>query len=125
MLKQANSTMITLIPKVAMPESVIDFRPISCCNVIYKTISKILASRLRIILNEIIHLNQSAFIPGRLISDNILLAHELLRGYHNKKLGCCAMKINLQKSYDSILWDFLEEAFRFLDFFHQIGHELC
>lgn len=78
MLKQANSTMITLIPKVIRPQFVTDFRPISYGNVIYKTISKILASRLRVVMDTIIHKNQSAFIPGRMIADNIMLANELL-----------------------------------------------
>lgn len=81
MLKQANSTAITLITKVKKPKKITDFRPISCCNIIYKVISKILARRLRGILGKIVHMNQSAFIPGRQISDNIMLAHEILRGY--------------------------------------------
>lgn len=120
MLKHANSTIITLIPKVIKPQKITDFRPIACCNVIYKVISKILAGRLREILKDIIHLNQSAFIPGRMISDNIMLAHELLRGYHKNNLNSCALKIDLHKAYDSISWDFLEEvllAFRFLEHF--------
>lgn len=81
MLKQANSTAITLITKVKKPKKIADFRPISCCNIIYKVISKILARRLRGVLGKIVHMNQSAFIPGRQISDNIMLAHEILRGY--------------------------------------------
>lgn len=116
MLRQANSTSITLIPKGANPQSLNEYRPISCCNVIYKVISKILSGRLRRILDSLVHLNQSAFIPGRQIVDNILLAHELLRGYHRDKDCCCALKVDIQKTYDSVSWDFLEEvllAFRF------------
>lgn len=123
MLKQTNSTAITLIPKVICPQSLNDFRPISCCNVIYKMISKILSGRLRGILTDIIQLNQSAFIPGRKIDDNVLLAHELLQGYHRNKYGCCALKVDLQKTYDSVSWDFLEEvmlAFRFPAYFIQL-----
>lgn len=78
MLKQTNSTAITLIPKVICPQSLNDFRPISCCNVIYKMISKILSGRLKGILTDIIQLNQLAFIPRRKIADNVLLAHKLL-----------------------------------------------
>lgn len=85
MLKQAKSTSISLIPKVASPKYLSEFRPISCCNILYKIISKILAGRLRTVLNSIVHLNHSTFIPGRTITDNILLAHELVRGYHRDK----------------------------------------
>lgn len=79
-------------------------------------ISNILAEILRGLLDDIIQLNQSAFILGRKIADNILLAHELMRRHHKDKYGCCALKVYLQKAYDSLSWDFLEEvllAFRF------------
>lgn len=116
MFRQANPTSITLVPKVVDPHSLNEYGPISCCNLLYKIISKILSNRLRNVLNDIVHLNQSAFVPGRRIFDNILLAHKLVRGYHRDKDDCCAIKIDFQKAYDSIVWDFVEEillAFRF------------
>ncbi|KAK4381000.1 polyprotein [Sesamum angolense] len=80
LLKQLNATLLTLIPKVRNPQSVAEFRPISCCNVIYKVITKILVSRIREILDHLISPSQNAFVPGRLISDNVLLAQELFSG---------------------------------------------
>jgi hypothetical protein len=68
-----NDTVISLIPKTDKPKRVSDLRPISLCNVTYKVVSKVLAGRLRRILDEVINPAQSAFVPGRLISDNILV----------------------------------------------------
>lgn len=69
-----NDTIISLIQKVDKPEKVTDLRPISLCNVVFKVISKVLANRLREVSPDITTPNQSAFVPGRLISDNILMA---------------------------------------------------
>ncbi|KAL4018315.1 hypothetical protein IC575_021906 [Cucumis melo] len=92
-----NATVITLIPKRRGAEQMEEFRPISCCNVIYKCISKILADRLRVWLPSFIGSNQSAFIPGRSIIDNILLCQELVEGYHlNSGKPRCTLKC-LQK----------------------------
>ncbi|KAL0281941.1 UNVERIFIED_CONTAM: hypothetical protein Sangu_2980800 [Sesamum angustifolium] len=74
LLKQVNATLLVLIPRVQSPSSVSDFRPISCCNVLYKAIMKILVQRLLEILDDLISTSQNAFIPKRKIGDNILLA---------------------------------------------------
>lgn len=82
LLKELNNTVISLLPKVSTPNFITDYRPISCCNVLYKCISKILAYRMQEGLKEIVSENQSAFIPGRRISDNILLTQEIMKNYH-------------------------------------------
>jgi len=111
LLKQLNHSVIALIPKADHASSVGDFRPISCCNVIYKVISKIIAARLAPSLVAIIDPAQSAFVKGRCMSENIHLAQEILRGYNRKRISPrCVLKIDLRKAYDSVCWSFLHSV---------------
>lgn len=84
-LRKCNFSFFSLIPKCENPQRFEDYRPISLCNVIYKIISKILANRLKEILDQLISPNQAAFIKGRNIAENILLAHELVRNFHKDR----------------------------------------
>ncbi|KAL0381623.1 UNVERIFIED_CONTAM: hypothetical protein Sangu_0226600 [Sesamum angustifolium] len=81
MLRQLNHTIIALVPKSKHSPSVADYRPISCCNVIYKVITKIIADRLSPALEKLIDSSQAAFVRGRNITDNIFLAQEMVRQY--------------------------------------------
>jgi hypothetical protein len=114
-----NETVIVLILKVSNPESLKDLRPISLCNVLYKIASKVIAARLKVILLEIISQNQSAFIPGRLITDNVLVAYELTHFLQNKRSGgdCfAALKLDMSKAYDRVEWNFLKRMMEKLGF---------
>ncbi|CAH9133061.1 unnamed protein product [Cuscuta epithymum] len=117
LLKQINHTVIALIPKTDHSPKVSDYRPISCTNVLYKIITKILAARLSQCLPDLIDLAQGAFVDGRLMFDNIFLAQELVRGYMRKRISPrCMIKVDLRKAYDTISWNFLEGVLRGLDF---------
>ncbi|KAL2235520.1 UNVERIFIED_CONTAM: hypothetical protein Sindi_1284200 [Sesamum indicum] len=108
LLKQINSTILALIPKVHTPMSVNDFRPISCCNVLYKIIAKLLVQKISVLLDKIVSPCQTAFIPGRSIGDNIMLAQELFSRYNQMRLPPrCALKVDIRKAYDTVEWDFL------------------
>lgn len=96
-----------------------NLRPITLCNVVYKLVSKVVANQLRKILPDIISLNQSAFVPGRLITDNILIAYEMTHYMQNKRSGrdgVAAVKLDMSKAYDRVEWHFLQRMMEKMGF---------
>ena len=82
-----NETYICLIPKVRCPQNIMEFRPISLCNVLYKIVAKVLANRLKEILPEVISESQSAFVPRRQITDNVIVAFETMHSIDQRRKG--------------------------------------
>jgi hypothetical protein len=105
-----NETNICLVPKCENPASMKDLRPISLCNVLYKMVSKLLANRLKECLGKCVSEEQSAFIEGRSICDNVLIAIEVIHALKRKTRGIrgeLALKIDISKAYDKVDWGFL------------------
>lgn len=104
-LKDLNHTFITLIPKKKQPQTIVDYHLISLCNVLYKIVSKTIANRLKAALPSLISKSQSAFIPGRQIIDNILVAYEVFQFLKRKKNGkhdFMSLKLDMSKAYDRV-----------------------
>ena len=114
-----NDTVVVLILKVKCPSRIKDLRSISLCNVLYKLVSKVIANRLKTILPDLISQNQSAFVPGRLITDNVLVAYELSHFLLNKKKGkegFATVKADMSKAYEHVEWSFLQSMLTKLGF---------
>ncbi|XP_071905812.1 uncharacterized protein [Coffea arabica] len=119
MLRSVNHTVISLIPKILHPTTLKNFRPISLYSVFYKIISKILANRLKSVLDLCISKTQSVFIPGRHILDNVIIAHEYMHFLKNKrqgKEGYMAIKLDMAKAYDRVEWHCLLEMMEKMGF---------
>lgn len=105
-----NKTIITLIPKTKAATRMSEFRPINLTGVLAKVIiTKVLVNRLQQILPELVSAQQYAFIKGRLISDNFVIAHEMTHFIDTKSGGktvYVAMKLDMSKAYDRLKWSF-------------------
>jgi len=102
-------TLVVLIPKVDAPTSIKQFRPISLCKVIYKIITKVLVNRIRPLLDSIIGPLQGSFVLCRGTTENALIDQEIMHymNHSKSKKGSLAVKLDLEKAYDRVEWDFL------------------
>jgi exonuclease III len=106
------SYFITLIPKIPNPHVIKDFRPISLLGSVYKTVAKVLAARMGTVMGNLISNNQSAFIKGRLLVDGVLTISEVVDLARRAKRKCLIFKVDFDKAYDSVNWNFLEYMLR-------------
>ncbi|XP_074359411.1 uncharacterized protein LOC141698585 [Apium graveolens] len=130
---ELKSTNIAVIPKKPNLERMTDIHPISLCNVVYKIISNVLSNRIKTIIDPLISESQSAFIPDRLITDNIMIAFEVMHYMKWKTKGkdyWMALKLDMSKSYDRVEWCYLEAVVsklgrKFGNIIHERGLRQC
>ncbi|XP_058764138.1 uncharacterized protein LOC131637556 [Vicia villosa] len=118
-VEDINRTFIALIPKVKNPASPKEFRPISLCNVVMKLVTKTIANRVKQVLPDIVDEEQSAFVKGRLITNNALIALECFHWMKKKrkgKKGAMAVKLDMAKAYDRMEWGFVVGILRSMGF---------
>lgn len=114
-----NATNIVLIPKKSKPSYPSDFHPIVLRNVLYKLVSKILVNRMISLIDHVVDISQSAFIAGRYIFDNNMVAHEMIHVMKNKTSGhngFVGVNLDMSKAYDRIKWSYLKEVMSAMSF---------
>lgn len=114
--KGSNASFIALIAKVYVPLGLNDFRPISLVGCIYKVVSKILSKRLHVVLSKIIDANQFTFLGERNMLDSVLVVNEVISEAKYKKRLTMVFKVDFEKAYESVRWDFLLYMLRRMNF---------
>ena len=98
-----NAAILSLIPKIEEAQTMKDYRPIACCNLLYKVISKVLSTRLKQFTQEAVQANQVGFVKGRVLCENVLLASELVSDFQKPgrtRRGC--IQLDISKAFDSV-----------------------
>ncbi|GKU91159.1 hypothetical protein SLEP1_g5069 [Rubroshorea leprosula] len=108
LVKGSNSSFIVLIPKVENPQRIEEFRPISLIGVMYKIVAKLLANRLRQVLDRVIGEQQMAFIEGRQLMDGVVIANEVIDEAKKKKMESFLFKADFEKAFDKVCWEFID-----------------
>ncbi|GJX60020.1 RNA-directed DNA polymerase, eukaryota, reverse transcriptase zinc-binding domain protein [Tanacetum coccineum] len=119
--KGSNSSFITLIPKTQEAKMMKDFRPITFIGSLYKIITKILANRLVVVLEDLVYDVQSAFMAKRQILDGPFILNELFQWCKMKKKHTMIFKVDFEKAYDSVRWDYLDDVLKRFGF----GEKWC
>ena len=100
--KRCNASFIALVSKVKDPSKLEQYRPISLVGAIYKVIAKVLAGRIKKVLNSVVDESQSAFLKGRGLLDSVLMANEVIEDLRRTERSDLCLKVDFEKAYDSV-----------------------
>ncbi|GKV29201.1 hypothetical protein SLEP1_g38147 [Rubroshorea leprosula] len=117
LVRGLNSSFIVLVPKVNNPQRIEEYRPISLIGAVYKILAKLLANRLKKVLDQVIGKQQMAFISGRQLMDGVVIANEVVDEAKKKKRKSFLFKIDFEKAYDKACWKFLDCMMQKLGFY--------
>ena len=117
--RSLNSTFLLLIPKKEGIEDLKDFRPISLVGSVYKLLAKVLANKQKLVMGEVIFDSQQAFVQGRQILDAVLIANVALDSRLKENTSGLLLKIDIEKAFDHVNWDFLMEVMFKMGFGHR------
>jgi hypothetical protein len=123
-IARLNYGIISLIPKVKGADSIKQYRPIALINVIFKFVAKAYAVRLAPLANRTIDRSQTTFIKGRSLHEGVLALHEIAHELRVKKLGGLLLKLDFEKAYDRVNWEFLREVLARKGFSDMMVHRL-
>jgi len=117
-LKVLNTSFISLIPKQDIAQTPDKYRPISLCNVVYKIISKVVANRLKPPLPTLVSGEQSSYVEGRKILDNIIQVQEVVHSLTSKRQAGMIMQLDVAKAYDKVNWTYIKKILISFGFDH-------
>jgi hypothetical protein len=107
-----NFGIITLLPKLAEPKQIQQYRPICLLNVSFKIFTKVMTNRAAVVAQKIIRPSQTAFMSRRNIMEGVVILHETIHEMHSKKLDGVILKLDFEKAYDKVNWSFLQQTLR-------------
>eukprot|EP00253_Pinus_taeda_P022587 PITA_22587 len=117
-LKALNTSFISLIPKQGSAQTADKYKPIALCNVVYKIISKVVANILKPLLPSLVSEEQSGYVEGRQILNNIIQAHEVVHTLTSKRKAGMIMQLDIAKAYDKVNWIYIKKVLTAFGFDH-------
>ena len=115
-ISRLNYGVITLIPKIKEANNVRQFRPICLLNVSFKIFTKVVTIHINSVADHIISPTQTAFMRGRNILEGVVILHETIHELHRKNQSGIILKIDFEKAYDKVKWNFLLQSLRMKGF---------
>ena len=120
-VRSLNAMFLVLIPKKGGADDLRDFRPISLVGGIYKLLAEVLANRLKKVINRVVSPAQNAFVEGMQIFDVALIANETIDSMLKRNERGVLCKLDLEKAYDHLNWNFLLTVMRKMGFGGAVG----
>ena len=114
--KGINTSYIALTPKIVGSFSFNDYRPIILLNGLYKIIAKILATRLKEVMQCVVSPSQSAFIASKNILDSVFIANEMLDSTKSRSCQDFLLKLDFRKAFDTISSSYLNDVMGYMNF---------